>query len=124
MTECKAREAKKQEEKKKIEEEKEDRKEGEEEEELKEKVESRFNLIDYCSQIPGSCTAYLKSYFNIKPVTEMYVYKNTDEALDRIDEESKKYFPLVFAFMMGIYWTTYLYLLEDEILQQKLENNQ
>jgi hypothetical protein len=40
-------------------------------------------------------SAYLKSYFNIKPVTEMYVYKNTEEVLDKIDEESKKYFPLV-----------------------------
>jgi hypothetical protein len=119
MNECKARETKKQEDKKKIEEEREG-----EEEEIKVKEEVQFSIIDYCSHIPGNCTSYLKTYFNIKPVTEMYVYKNTDEALDRIDEESKKYFPLVFACMMAIYWTTYLYLLEDEILQQQLENNQ
>jgi len=81
------------------------------------------NLISKCCQIPGNCKAYFKSLFKMKPITEMYVYTNTEEALDMIDEESKKYFPMVFAVMMAIYWTTYLYLLEDEILQQVLEND-
>ena len=80
-------------------------------------------LFSHCLRNLGKCADYLKSYFNVKPVTEMYVYKNTEEVLDRIDEESKKYFPLVFGCMMVVYWTTYLYLLEDEILQERLENN-
>ena len=53
----------------------------------------------------------------------MYIYTHTDEALDLIDEESKKYFPLVFLSMMIVYWTTYLYVMEDEILQEVLEHN-
>ncbi len=49
-------------------------------------------------------SAYLKSYFNIKPVTEMYVYKNTEEVLDKIDEESKKYFPLVSTLLNSFFF--------------------
>ena len=81
------------------------------------------NLISKCCEIPGNFKAYVKSLIKIKPFTEMYVYTNTEEALDMIDEESKKYFPMVFAVMMVVYWTTYLYVLEDKILQQVLENN-
>jgi hypothetical protein len=46
----------------------------------------RFNFRRLCSAIPGKCTAYFKSLFHIGPVTEMYMYKNTEELLDRIDE--------------------------------------
>ena len=112
-------------------------KEVQEEEKDEEKTKSKFakdvddddvglswNKVLKCCRSPGKCVDSLKAYFNIKPVTEMYVYKNTEEVLDKIDEESKKYFPLVFGCMMAVYWTTYLYLLEDEILQEKLENNQ
>ena len=130
MAEAKAREAKNQEVKKKEEEERKEN-ENDDEMQLEEEMKNKFAKDDengakyfwQCLRNPGKCPDCIKSYFNVKPVTEMYVYKNTEEVLDRIDEESKKYFPLVFGCMMAVYWTTYLYLLEDEILQDRLENN-
>ena len=86
-------------------------------------LEPGFNFLVWCAQIPGNCKAFFWSQLNLKPVNEMYIYTHTDEALDLIDEESKKYFPLVFLSMMIVYWTTYLYVMEDEILQEVLEHN-
>jgi hypothetical protein len=63
-----------------------------------------WNKLVKCCRNPGMVSDYLKSYFNIKPVTEMYVYKNTEEVLDKIDEESKKYFPLVSTLLNSFFF--------------------
>ena len=51
----------------------------------------------------------------IKPVEKMYIYTNTEEALDYIDDCSKFYFPAAFLFMMAVYWTSYLYIIQDKL---------
>ena len=50
----------------------------------------------------------------LKPVPEMYIYSNTEEACDYIDRRARIYFPAAFIFMMSVYWTTYLYMYEDD----------
>ena len=55
------------------------------------------------------------SWLKIKPVPEMYIYKNTEEALDYIDDCSKFYFPLGFLIMMILYWTCYLFIIQDKL---------
>ncbi len=50
---------------------------------------------------------------SIGPVPEMFIYKDTEEACELIDSYSRSLFPLAFLFLMVIYWTTYLYLMED-----------
>ena len=52
----------------------------------------------------------------LKPVPEMYIYSNTDDACEYIDRCSRIYFPSTFMFIMLIYWTTYLYIYEDETM--------
>ncbi len=50
-----------------------------------------------------------------RSVTQMYIYTNTEEALDYIDDCAKFYFPMAFITMMLIYWTSYLYIIEDKL---------
>lgn len=64
---------------------------------------------------PGFKISRFSDKFRFKPFKESYFYTNTEEALDMIDEESKKYFPMVFFSMMVVYWTVYLFFLVDEI---------
>ena len=54
-------------------------------------------------------------WLRTKPVPKMYIYTNTEEALDYIDDCSKFYFPFGFLFMMLCYWTSYLYLIQDKL---------
>lgn len=56
------------------------------------------------------------SFVFVKPVHQMYIYNETEDALETIDSISRKYFPTAFLLMMVIYWTTYLYIMPDEIL--------
>jgi uncharacterized membrane protein len=56
------------------------------------------------------------NWLRFKPVVEMYMYKNTEECLDDIDDYCKMYFPLGFLVMMAIYWTLYLYIIEDVLV--------
>ena len=51
----------------------------------------------------------------IKPVEQMYIYTNTEEALDYIDDCSKFYFPAAYMVMMTVYWTCYLYIIQDKL---------
>ena len=55
------------------------------------------------------------SKLKIKPVEQMYIYTNTEEALDYIDDCSKFYFPAAYLFMMVVYWTSYLYIIQDKL---------
>ena len=41
-------------------------------------------------------------------------FQDTEEALELIDSYSRMYFPLVYMFIMLIYWPLYLYILPDE----------
>ena len=54
-------------------------------------------------------------WMRMKPVEEMELYKNTEDALDDIDEYSRSYFPMIFMCMMCVYWTSYLYLIDDKL---------
>ena len=51
----------------------------------------------------------------MKPLSQQYIYTNTEEALDYMDDCAKFIFPMVFVFMMLIYWTCYLYIIEDKL---------
>ena len=50
----------------------------------------------------------------LKPVPQMYIYSNTDEACEYIDKRSRVFFPSAFIFMMSVYWIHYLYVYQDE----------
>lgn len=50
-----------------------------------------------------------------KPLNQRYIYTNTEEALDYIDDYAKFCFPMGFMFMMLIYWTCYLYVIQDKL---------
>lgn len=50
-----------------------------------------------------------------KPLKQRYIYTNTEEALDYIDDYAKFCFPLGFMLMMLIYWTSYLYIIQDKL---------
>ncbi len=50
-----------------------------------------------------------------RPVKETLIYRDTEEALERIDATSRKFFPLSFGIIMLTYWTSYLYIFEDEV---------
>ena len=50
----------------------------------------------------------------MKPVPEMYIYSNTDDACEYIDSKSRIYFPSAFIFVMSVYWVHYLYIYQDE----------
>ena len=54
------------------------------------------------------------SKMKLKPVPQMYIYSNTDEACEYIDKRSRVFFPSAFIFMMSIYWVHYLYVYQDE----------
>ena len=54
-------------------------------------------------------------WMKIKPVPKMYIYTNTEEALDYIDDCSKVYFPLAFLLLMLVYWTSYLFVIQDKL---------
>jgi len=82
----------------------------------KRKISLTKNLDSKSSPSCSKLHFFMKRFhFQMKPIQEMYVYTNTEEALDMIDDGSKKYFPIFFFFMMSIYWTVYLFLIEDEI---------
>ena len=51
----------------------------------------------------------------MKPLSQQYIYTNTEEALDYMDDCAKFIFPMVFVSMMLIYWTCYLYIIEDKL---------
>ena len=51
----------------------------------------------------------------MKPLSQQYIYTNTEEALDYMDDCAKLGFPMFFVFMMLIYWTSYLYIIEDKL---------
>ena len=81
-------------------------------------------------------TTRVISFLTVRPVTQMLIYRDTEEALELIDSYSRVYFPGVFGFIMVrlnsipnctrglatkvtvsfqlIYWPLYLYILEDE----------
>ena len=50
-----------------------------------------------------------------RPVPELLIYTDTEEVLDRIDEKSRRYFPLSFGIIMVAYWMAYLYIMQDEV---------
>ena len=52
-------------------------------------------------------------FFQIRPVPQMLIYMDTEEALEVIDANSRKYFPATFMLLMLVYWTTYLYIMPD-----------
>ena len=54
-------------------------------------------------------------WLRIKSFEEMYIYKNTEEALDYLDDCAKFMFPMGFLLMMLIYWISYLYIIEDKL---------
>ena len=87
-----------------------------------EKASFRKAMAEHFKKINGFAfvlnrvkTFSCRGWFKIKPVPEMYIYTNTEDALDSIDEYARKCFPACFLFMMLLYWTSYLYLFEDEI---------
>ena len=87
-------------------------------------------------EVMVTATTHVISFFTVRPVTQMLIYKDTEEALELIDSYSRIYFPGVFGFIMVrllaftsygigdvvamkvdlqlIYWSLYLYILEDE----------
>jgi len=69
---------------------------------------------DKAMEVMVTATTHVISFFTVRPVTQMLIYKDTEEALELIDSYSRIYFPGVFGFIMLIYWSLYLYILEDE----------
>ena len=71
---------------------------------------------DYKNGFETCCNGFCNQLkkLKLKPVPEMYIYSNTDEACEYIDEKSRKYFPSAFIFMMSVYWIHYLYVYQDE----------
>lgn len=57
------------------------------------------------------------SLVQIRPLNQMMVYQDTDQFLELIDEYSRIFFPGTFMVMMLIYWTTYLYVMGDDVVQ-------
>ena len=49
-----------------------------------------------------------------RPIPDLSIYKDTDDALETIDAYSRLYFPVTFSFVMLVYWTAYLYIMPDE----------
>ena len=50
----------------------------------------------------------------LKPIPEMYIYSNTDDACEYIDAKARICFPSAFIFIMSAYWIHYLYIYQDE----------
>ncbi len=50
-----------------------------------------------------------------RPVPELLIYRDTEEALEIIDASSRRYFPLSFGIIMLVYWAAYLWVLQDEV---------
>ena len=67
-------------------------------------------------------TTRLISFLTLKPVHQLSLYKETDIVLETIDSTSRTVFPTAFLFTMLVYWTTYLYIMPDEILLDIPEN--
>ena len=59
----------------------------------------------------------LADRLRFKPVKDTYVYSHTDDVLNSIDEYARKCFPATFLLLNFIYWTTYLYLFEDNLYE-------
>ncbi len=72
-------------------------------------------LLEFFSRSWRSLSSWAAK-LKIKPVEEMYIFTNTEEALDYIDERSRIAFPGFFIFMMFCYWTSYLYIIEDKLI--------
>ena len=66
--------------------------------------------------LENCCTGLQQSFekMKLKPVPQMYIYNNTDEACEYIDKRSRVFFPSAFIFMMSVYWIHYLYVYQDE----------
>ena len=45
-------------------------------------------------------TTRVISFVTVRPVTQMLIYRDTEEALELIDSYSRVYFPGVFGFIM------------------------
>ena len=56
------------------------------------------------------------SFFTTRPVHQLAIYRETDDVLETIDSTSRKGFPAAFLFTMLVYWTTYLYIMPDEVM--------
>ncbi|TRY74627.1 hypothetical protein TCAL_06418 [Tigriopus californicus] len=56
----------------------------------------------------------LISFLTMKPIHQMMIYHSTEEALEWIDAKSRIFFPTVFGFLMLVYWSTYLYIMDDK----------
>ena len=51
----------------------------------------------------------------MRPIPQMLIYRDTEEALEMIDASSRRYFPATFMLLMLVYWTTYLYIMPDVV---------
>ena len=74
-------------------------------------------LPDDMKQHVENCYTGLSSKIEklkLKPVPQMYIYSNTDEACEYIDKRSRVFFPSAFIFMMSVYWIHYLYVYQDD----------
>ena len=47
-----------------------------------------------------TATTRMISFVTVRPVTQMLIYRDTEEALELIDSYSRVYFPGVFGFIM------------------------
>lgn len=54
------------------------------------------------------------SFLTMKPIHQMMIYHSTEEALEWIDAKSRIFFPTVFMLLMLVYWSTYLYIMDDK----------
>ena len=57
----------------------------------------------------------------LKPVPEMYIYSNTEEACEYIDKKARICFPTAFICIMSAYWIHYLYIYQDDSYLPKNE---
>ena len=80
-----------------------------------------FNLNEHLRKAKSLVNTWMKflttrpKWLKLKPVPKMYIYTNTEDALDYIDDCAKLYFPVGFLSMMFLYWTSYLYLIQDKL---------
>lgn len=66
-------------------------------------------------------TRQLSDWLRFRPIKDTYVYSHTDDVLNSIDEYARKCFPAGFLVLNFIYWTTYLYLFEDNLYEEENE---
>ena len=67
-------------------------------------------------------TTRVVSFLTRRPVPQLRLYKETDIVLEEIDSTSRLWFPTTYLLLMLVYWTTYLYIMPDEILLEIPEN--